>query len=68
MVGGSKGGSFSTANFKAQGGLIARLMDSDFDAQFKVISYNLSANGGSFQTYQSAQNQGARWQVRQLTL
>lgn len=61
MVGGSKGGSFSTANFKAQGGLIARLMDSDFDAEFKVISYSLSANGGAFQTYQSAQNQGARW-------
>jgi len=61
MVGGSKGGAFSAANFKAQGGLIARLLDSDFDAQFRVISYTIGANGGAFQTYQNASNDGARW-------
>jgi hypothetical protein len=61
MVGGSKGGSFSSANFKAQGGLVARLMESDFEAPYQVVSYTLGANGGPFQTYQQASNDGARW-------
>jgi gliding motility-associated protein GldM len=61
MVGSNKGGTMSTAQFKASGGLIARLLDSDFDAGFQVVSYTLGANGGPFQTYQQAANDGARW-------
>jgi hypothetical protein len=61
MVGGSKGGSISAASFKAQGGMIARLLESDFDAPFQVVGYVLGANGGPFQTYQQAANEGARW-------
>lgn len=61
LVGGSKGGSFSSANFKAQGGLIARLLESDFEAPYQVVSYTIGANGGPFQTYQQATNDGARW-------
>ena len=61
MVGPSKGGSISAATFKAQGGMIARLLDSDFDAPFQVVGYVLGANGGPFQTYQQAPNDGARW-------
>ncbi|ULQ56315.1 gliding motility protein GldM [Flavihumibacter rivuli] len=61
MVGGQKGGSISAAQFKAQGGLIAKLMDSEFDAPFQIVSYTLGANGGAFQTYQQAANEGPRW-------
>ena len=60
MVGSSKGGGMSAAQFKAIGGLFAKL-DSDFDAPFTVISYTIGANGGPFQTYQEAGNDGARW-------
>jgi hypothetical protein len=60
MVGANKGGPISAALFKATQGLFAKL-DSDFDVQFQVIGYNVGANGGSFQTYQTASNEGARW-------
>lgn len=60
-VGGSKGGRISAATFKAQGGVIAKLMDSEFDASFQVVSYMVGANGGSFGVYRQAANEGARW-------
>jgi hypothetical protein len=60
MVGANKGGPISAALFKATQGLFAKL-DSDFDVQFQVVSYNVGANGGSFQTYQTSSNEGARW-------
>lgn len=60
-VGQSKGGRISAATFKAQGGVIAKLFDSEFDASFQVVSYVVAANGGAFPTYQSAPNEGARW-------
>jgi gliding motility-associated protein GldM len=60
MVGANKGGPISAALFKATQGLFAKL-DSDFDVQFQVVSYNVGANGGSFQTYQTSSNDGARW-------
>jgi hypothetical protein len=61
MVGASKGGSMPAAQFKAMGGLLAKLMDSEFDAKYDVISYVVGANGGAFQTYQQAGNDGPRW-------
>lgn len=61
MVGGSKGGSIATALFKAQGGVIARLLDSEFESPFQVVSYRLGANGGAFPVYQEASNEGPRW-------
>jgi gliding motility-associated protein GldM len=61
MVGTSKGGSIPAAVFKAQGGLLARLLDSEFDAPFQVVGYKLGGNGGAFQTYQEATNDGGRW-------
>ncbi len=60
MVGANKGGGISSAQFKATGGLFAKL-DSDFDVTFQVVSYNIGANGGSFQKYEQAGNDGARW-------
>lgn len=62
MVGANKGGSISTAQFKATGGLFAKLgQDSDFDVTFQVVSYSIGANGGSFQKYEQSSNEGARW-------
>jgi len=61
FVGASKGGRISTAAFKAQGGLIARLEDSEFEAPFRVVSYTLAASGGAFPNYTPANNEGNRW-------
>jgi hypothetical protein len=56
-----KGGRISAATFKAQGGVIAKLMDSEFDANYQVLGYTVGANGGSFGVYRQAVNEGARW-------
>jgi gliding motility-associated protein GldM len=61
FVGTSKGGRVPAATFKAQGGLIARLEDSEFQVAYVVQSYTLAANGGPFQTYTAAPNEGNRW-------
>jgi len=61
FVGASKGGRISSAAFKAQGGLIARLEDSEFEAPFRVVGYTLAASGGAFPNYQQAVNEGNRW-------
>jgi len=61
FVGASKGGRISAAAFKAQGGLIARLEDSEFQASFRVVSYVLGASGGAFPTYQQQPNESNRW-------
>ncbi len=61
MVGGKKGGSISSADFKVQGGVLAKLLDSEFDAPFQVVGYRLGANGGSFSVYKEATNEGPRW-------
>ena len=61
MVGTNKGGAISSALFKAQGGVFARLLESEFDVKFEVLSYKLGANGGAFGTYQEAANEGPRW-------
>ena len=61
FIGSKKGGSISSAEFKAIGGLIARLEDSDFEAPFKVVSYKLGAIGGSVSQYTEASNEGNRW-------
>jgi gliding motility-associated protein GldM len=61
FIGSKKGGSISSAEFKAIGGLIARLEDSDFEAPFKVVSYKLGAEGGGLSAYTEASNDGNRW-------
>jgi len=61
-VGGSKGGKISSAVLKAQGGVIAKLLESEYNASFRVISYTVGANGGPISIYRQAYNTGARWQ------
>lgn len=61
FLGSKKTGSISAAEFKAIGGIIAKLEDSDFEAAYKVVSYKLGAQGGPFQVYAEAVNSGNRW-------
>jgi gliding motility-associated protein GldM len=61
FIGTHMGGSISSAEFKANGGLIAKLENSEFQSAFKVISYKLAALGGAISTYQEATNEGNRW-------
>jgi hypothetical protein len=51
----------SASELKAMGGVIARLEDSDFEAAFRVISYNVGALGGKYPVYQTSLNEGNRW-------
>ena len=60
-VGGAKGGRIAAATFKAQGGVIAKLMDSEFDASYQVLGYTVGANGGNFGVYRESPNEGPRW-------
>jgi gliding motility-associated protein GldM len=68
FVGSKKGGSISSAEFKAIGAVIAKLEDSDFEAPYKVISYRLGAVGGPIQLYQEAVNEGNRWSGQAASL
>jgi gliding motility-associated protein GldM len=61
FVGTKKGGVISSAEFKAMGGIIARLEDSEFEVGYRVESYTISAVGGPIAIYTPANNQGNRW-------
>jgi len=61
FIGTHKGGAISSAEFKAIGGLIAKLEGSEFESPFKVVSYKLAAIGGNISSYQEAPNEGNRW-------
>lgn len=56
-----RGGPIPAGDLKAQGGIIARLVDSDFEAAFKVVSYSIGAVGGKYPVYQTSVNEGNRW-------
>lgn len=68
MVGGKQGGAIPAATFKVQGGLAARLLDSDFDVEYAVISYTIGASGGPIPMYRQAANEGPRWSGAAATL
>jgi len=61
FVGTKKGGTMSAAEFKAIGGIIARLEDSEFEYPYKVVSYKVGAVGGPITIYSEETNQGNRW-------
>ena len=61
FVANKRGGNIPAAEFKAQGGIIARLLDSDFEASFRVVSFTGGAIGGKYSVYQPIQNTGNRW-------
>ena len=61
FVGAKKGGAIPSAEFKAIGGLLAKLEGSEFQSSFRVVSYKLAAIGGNIPQYQEASNEGPRW-------
>jgi gliding motility-associated protein GldM len=61
FVGTHMGGSISTAEFKADGGLLAHLDNVEFQSPFIVVGYKLAAIGGGIPTYVEANNDGPRW-------
>lgn len=61
FIGTKKGGQIPAAEFKAIGGLQARLDNSEFQSPFTVVSYKLAALGGGVPQYQEANNEGNRW-------
>jgi len=61
FVGTKSGGSMPSADFKVMGGLITKLVNCEFEAPFKVISYKLGAIGGGISQYIQATNEGNRW-------
>jgi gliding motility-associated protein GldM len=61
FVGSKQGGVMPSADFKAMGGVIAKLLNSEFQSAFKVVSYKLAAIGGGVPQYQEANNEGPRW-------
>lgn len=68
FVGSKKGGSIGSAELKAIGAVIAKLEDSDFEAPYKVVSYNVGAVGGPLQMYQTFPNEGNRWSGQAASL
>jgi len=61
FVGTKMGGAMSSAEFKAMGGVIAKLENSEFASSFKVVGYKVAALGGSISQYREAVNEGTRW-------
>jgi gliding motility-associated protein GldM len=61
FVGTHMGGAISTAEFKADGGLLAHLDNVEFQSPFVVVGYKLAALGGGIPTYVEANNDGPRW-------
>lgn len=61
FVANKRGGPIPAGDLKAQGGIIARLLDSDFEAAFRVTSYTVGAVGGKYPVYQTSPNEGNRW-------
>ena len=68
FIGGKRGGNMPSADFKVQGGVIARLLDSDFEASYRVVSYNVGAVGGKYTVPQAANNNGNRWSGAAATI
>lgn len=68
FIGNKRGGNVASADFKVQGGVIARLLDSDFEASYRVVSYNVGAIGGKYPVYQTAANNGNRWSGQAATI
>jgi len=60
-VGNLATGSASSATFKAMGGVIAKLEDSDFDAIYEVVSYSIGAISPDIPDYMPIPNNGNRW-------
>ena len=63
---GQKSGAIGTSSLIAQGGMVAKLENSDFAATYQVVSYKVTVNGKN--GYQESQNTGSRWSGAASTL
>jgi gliding motility-associated protein GldM len=61
FVGAKRGGAMPSGDFKVMAGVIAKLQDTEFEAPFRVVSYQVGAIGGKYAVYQYANNEGNRW-------
>ncbi len=61
FIGSHTGGAVPSAEFKAIGGVLAKLQGSEFQSAFLVVSYKLGALGGNINSYVEASNDGPRW-------
>ncbi len=68
MVGNLKPGAVPSANFKAMGGVIAKLEDAEFDAPYEVVGYTLGAVSIDLPDYVPVQVTGNRWTGAAATL
>jgi hypothetical protein len=67
IVGGKNGGTMGVGEFKAQLGLVADLPEFDFDAKFKVVSFDLTVLHENA-TIQTCTNSGAKFNGACATL
>ncbi len=67
-VGNLKPGPVPSANFKAMGGVIAKLEDSEFDAEYEVVGYTIGALSADIPDYMPVQVSGNRWTGNAATL
>lgn len=67
-VGTSGGGLIPSASFKAMGGVRAVLENSEFSADYEVLSYTIAGMGPEFPDYIAQQNNGPRWSGNAATL
>jgi gliding motility-associated protein GldM len=68
FVGTKTGGPMSSAEFKANRGVIARLDNAEFISPFKVLSYKVAAVGGPISQYREVPNEGNAWSGPAATL
>ncbi len=67
-VGNLKPGAVPAATYKAMGGVIAKLEDSEFDAPYEVVSYTVGALSSDIPDYAPVTNTGNRWGGNAATL
>jgi gliding motility-associated protein GldM len=68
FVGTHTGGIVSSAEFKAIGGVLAKLQNSEFQSGFAVLDYKIAAVGGAITSYIESQNNGPRWSGQAASL
>jgi gliding motility-associated protein GldM len=61
FIGTHTGGVVSSAEFKAIGGVLAKLEGSEFQSSFVVVGYTLAGLGGNIPQYVEVSNNGPRW-------
>ncbi|MEO5681194.1 MAG: GldM family protein [Chitinophagaceae bacterium] len=64
MVGAVTSGAIPAATFKAMGGMLAKLKDSEFDFPYTIVSYKIGARNPSG-IYQEVVIDGPRWSAAQ---